>query len=290
MKWLIGSLVVLNIFAGLYAVIKQKPALDLSAREVNAGQLKLLPADWKLPQAASAPQPAAMHASAPLATIASALTPALPAPQAPQAKAASQPVAAAVAKPQEKAAAKPEASKAAEPKDSKPLPAKVEAKAAAPVASAKLCRSWGPLNPQQLERVQGGLPALKLAAQPSASVTDGLRGSGRIWVHYPPLATQAETQTLVSELRSKGFDSYIVKTDGEFHNHLSLGLFGKQAAADDLLRRLKAAGYDKGVADVRGEKVQLTTLSFKALDDATATHLKALQQRLLSGIPLQECH
>ncbi|MFD2450314.1 SPOR domain-containing protein [Vogesella fluminis] len=103
----------------------------------------------------------------------------------------------------------------------------------------------GALDAKQLARVQGGLPALKLATAPQSSVKEEARGSGRVWVFYPPLATKAETQTLVAELKGKGFDSYIVKTEGEFSGHLSLGLFSKEAAAQALVARLKAAGYDK---------------------------------------------
>lgn len=289
MKWLIGTLVVLNLFAGLYAAVKQKPEQDLTAHEVNAEQLKLLPADWK-PAVTSAPldASAALAASAPLADVASAPSGAAPA------KVASAPLAAGNGKPADKAVAvlppKPDASTGSKPTGKEDKDGKLASAKQQPLdAGARLCRSWGPLSPQQLQNVQAGLPGLQLATVPSASVKESLRGSGRIWVHYPPLATLAETQTLVSELRGKGFDSYIVQTDGPFRNHLSLGLFGQQAAADALLKRLKAAGYDKAQQDVRGEKVQMTTLSFRNLNEAAAGRLKALQQRLLPGIALQDC-
>ncbi|MEQ6291319.1 SPOR domain-containing protein [Vogesella sp. GCM10023246] len=292
MKWLLGALLVLNLFAGLYALIKQKPERDLKAQEVNAAQLKLLPPDWQPPQLASsamASAPLAETASAPLAQPASAPAVAKPAAD----KGASQPAAVppkTVAKPAVAQSVTPPLApaKAVDGQPAAPLnPA--DAKQATAKVAANLCRNWGPLDPKQLERVQGGLPSLQLATAPAASVKEELRGSGRIWVFYPPLATQAETQTLVSELRSKGFDSYIVKTDGAFKNHLSLGLFSKLDAAQALLQRLKTAGYDKAKLDVRGEHARITTLSFKALDEATLARLKALQQRLLPGIPLQDC-
>src|SRR5574343_952560 len=65
MKWFIGTLLVLNLFTALYGALKQKPETDIHAQDVNAAQLKLLPADWKPPQA-SAPL-----ASAPLPDVAS---------------------------------------------------------------------------------------------------------------------------------------------------------------------------------------------------------------------------
>ena len=93
----------------------------------------------------------------------------------------------------------------------------------------------------------------------------------------------------MAELKGKGFDSYIVKTEGEFRGHLSLGLFSKEAAAQALVVRLKAVGYDKAKVDARSELSQVTTLSFRALDAAQADKLRALQQRLLPGIPLRAC-
>ena len=51
MKWFIGTLLVLNMLTALYGALKQKPDVDIHAQDVNAAQLKLLPADWKPPQA-----------------------------------------------------------------------------------------------------------------------------------------------------------------------------------------------------------------------------------------------
>lgn len=320
MKWFIGTLVVVNLLAALYGALKQKPEVDIHAQEVNATRIKLLPADWQPPALASAPQ-ASTPASAPLAALSASQTMTLPASaahaQAPQvAKPQTPPAAplkadaahastlkapAAHAEPALAADAKTAAkaaNKAVEVTPAKAAPAKpaeVSAAAVPPAAdkpaaaTARLCYSWGGLDPQQLARVQGGLPLLKLATAPQASVSDERRGSGKAWVFYPPLATQAETQTLVSELKGKGFDSYIVKTDGEFKGHLSLGLFGREEGAQALVKRLKAAGYDKARVDSRGDVVKVTTLTFRQLDETTADKLKALQKRLLPGRPLASC-
>src|SRR5574343_238096 len=285
MKWFIGTLLVLNLLTALYGALKQKPETDIHAQDVNAAQLKLLPADWQPPQAsaplASAPQPEAAS-SAPQAQarqVASA-TAAVPAP------AKEEKVPAKAADPV-KVEVKPASAVLAKPApESKPAAAKpVESKAAA----ANLCYSWGGLDPKQLERVQGGVPLLKLQTAPQASVVDEQRGSGKAWVFYPPLATQAETQTLVAELKGKGFDSYIVQTAGEYKGYLSMGLFSREEGAQALVKRLKAAGYDKAKVDSRGDVVKVTTLTFRQLDDATAEKLKALQKRLLPGKPLASC-
>ncbi|KMJ52371.1 hypothetical protein ACG97_14110 [Vogesella sp. EB] len=275
MKWFLVIVVVLNVLVGLYGVLKQKPAADIGAQDINAAQLTILPASWS-PASAPLVQPEASAVTAlPDNLDASVATPAAALP----ATLASQP-----------AVQKPVMPKPAAPlKTDTPTVAKVELTPAAKPVAAGQCLAWGALDAKQLARVQGGLPALKLATAPQSSVKEEARGSGRVWVFYPPLATKAETQTLVAELKGKGFDSYIVKTEGEFSGHLSLGLFSKEAAAQALVMRLKAAGYDKARVDARSERSQLTTLSFRALDAAQADKLRALQQRLLPGIPLRAC-
>lgn len=285
MKWFIGTLLVLNMLTALYGALKQKPETDIHAQDVNAAQLKLLPADWQPPQA-SAPL-----ASAPLPAVASS-APQAQAPQVASATAAVPPPAKEEKAPAKaadpvKVDVKPASAVLAKPAPESKLPeAKpVDTKAAA----ANLCYSWGGLDPKQLERVQGGVPLLKLQTAPQASVVDEKRGSGKAWVFYPPLATQAETQTLVAELKGKGFDSYIVQTAGEYKGYLSMGLFSREEGAQALVKRLKAAGYDKAKVDSRGDVVKVTTLTFRQLDDATAEKLKALQKRLLPGKPLASC-
>jgi hypothetical protein len=285
MKWFIGTLLVLNMLTALYGALKQKPETDIHAQDVNAAQLKLLPADWKPPQAsaplASAPLPdvasSAPQAQAPQVASATAVVPTPAKEQKAPAKAAD-PV---------KVDVKPASAVLAKtaPESKSPEVKPVDTKAAA----ANLCYSWGGLDPKQLERVQGGVPLLKLATPPQASVVDEKRGSGKAWVFYPPLATQAETQTLVAELKGKGFDSYIVQTAGEYKGYLSMGLFSREEGAQALVKRLKAAGYDKAKVDSRGDVVKVTTLTFRQLDDATAEKLKALQKRLLPGKPLASC-
>lgn len=275
MKWFLVIVVVLNVLVGLYGVLKQKPVADIGAQDINAAQLTILPTGWR-PASAPLAQPEASAVTAlPDNLDASVATPAAAVP----ATLASQP---SVQKPLLQQPVAPV-------KADTPLVAKIEPTPATKPAAAAQCLTWGALDDKQLARVQGGLPALKLAAAPQSSVKEAMRGSGRVWVFYPPLATKAETQTLVAELKGKGFDSYIVKTAGEFSGHLSLGLFSKEAAAQALVARLKAAGYDKAQVDARSERSQLTTLSFRALDAAQADKLRALQQRLLPGIPLRAC-
>ncbi|WP_236687647.1 SPOR domain-containing protein [Chromobacterium subtsugae] len=279
-KWLVALVVVLNLVVAMYGSFKQRPPMDVHAQEVSPGQVKLLPTGWtpdasagqaSAPHAAaSAPASAAKAASAPLAA-AKTDKHAKPAASAPQEQAKS-------AKAQAKPAAKQEASK----------PAAAKSAEAAPPA-AKACYRWAGLSDSLLARVKGGVPSLKLkAGQLQEDSKEESKGSGRFWVYYPPLATQAETKTLSAELKDKGFDNYLVSGD-EFKGNLSLGLFGREDAAKTLAARLKAAGYDKAVVKSKSEAAKMTTLSFKDLDAAQAEHLKALQKRLTPGIALKGC-
>ncbi|MCD5360650.1 SPOR domain-containing protein [Chromobacterium aquaticum] len=273
MKWFLALVVVLNLLVAMYGSFKQRPPVDVRAQEVSPELVKLLPVNWK-PNAASAPvasAPAAeplRESSAPKADKLVAAKPKTAEASAPKAlaKVEAKPAA---AKPELKSEAKPEPVKAAE--------------------AAAVCLQWGPLDDKLLSRVKGGVPQLKLkAGQLSEASKEEAAASGRFWVYYPPLATQAETSTLSSELKGKGFDNYIVKND-DFKGHLSLGLFGKEDAAKALAARLKAAGYDKALVQQKGQKASKTTLSFKTLDAQQADKLKSLQKRLTPGIGLKSC-
>lgn len=279
MKWFLIIVLVLNLLTGLYGWVKQKPPVVIGEQDVNAQQLTVLPAGWAPPKAASAPLvhdasaatalPTNLDSMAPVVASATVAVPAVA-----SAVKAAAPVASAVTA-QAKVPLEP----------AKPT---VTDKAAT-VATATQCYRWGAFDERQLPRVEGGIPLLKLAQAPQRSVSEEKRGSGKAWVFYPPLATQAETQTLVAELKGKGFDSYIVRTDGPFKGHLSLGLFAREAAAQELVKKLKAAGYTKAEVDARSTPAKLTTLTFAKLDDASADKLKALQKRLFPGIPVQRC-
>lgn len=270
MKWFLALVVVLNLLVAMYGSFKQRPPADVRAQEVSPELVKLLPANWK-------PNASAPAASAPAAEPlreSSAPKADKPAAAKPKAQEASAP---------KTAAAKAEVAKT---ETAKPEP---KAETAKPAEAAAACLQWGPLDDKLLARVKGGVPQLKLkAGQLSEASKEETAGGGRFWVYYPPLATQAETSTLSSELKGKGFDNYIVKND-DFKGHLSLGLFGKEDAAKGLAARLKAAGYDKALVQQKGQKASKTTLSFKTLDAQQADKLKGLQKRLTPGIGLKSC-
>lgn len=257
MKWFLALVVVLNLAVALYGSLKQRPAVDIHAQEVSPEQLKLLPNGWAAPAAPA-------EVSAPTAQTA------LPASLDDKPAVAAAPASA-------PAASKPEA---------KPVPETVPP--TKPEALA--CFQWGPLSDSQLVRVKGRLASLKLAAGQLKEVQSSeLRGSGKFWVYHPALSTRAESQTLLAELKSKGFDGYIVQNDG-YQGSVSLGLFGKEESAKALAAKAQAAGFAKVHVEQRGQKVTSTLLTLGSLTSEQAGRLAALQKRLAPGVALKGCN
>jgi len=285
MKWFLVLIVVLNLAVAGYGSLKQRPPADVHAQEVSPEQVKLLPPDWK---PASAPVVVAQAAaSAPVKQVASMPQPEILQPGVP-AKLASQPLVS--VKDNKADASRPDNGGSKKTNDAKPaVVAKNEAAKAEPPA-VLACYDWGVLDDKLLSRVKGGLPALKLKSEQVVETAKGeTKANGKFWVYHPPLATQAETQTLSAELKDKGFDNYIVHNDN-FKGSVSLGLFGREDAAKAMLAKITAAGFDKVAIEQKGPKGSNTMLSFKALDQQQADKLKALQKRLTPGIALQACH
>lgn len=254
MKWFFSVVVVLNVLLAGWIALQKTPEANFEAREVSPQLVALLPEGKPLVEASAPAVLSVMTASAPQAEAPPALV-----------GTASMPAAA--------------------------LPAKAVALAVPPLASgdtpAKQCLRWGALDARQLARVEGELAGLRLTpAQLKRQMQPGVAAGGKTWVYYPPLATRAETQTLIAELKAKGFDSYIVRSEGPFRGHLSLGLFGKIAGAQALQARLKAAGFPDAKIDARAQGSEVTTLRFTALAPWQVDKLRALQRRMLPGISL----
>lgn len=264
MKWFVALIVIINLLVGMYGALKQKPAMDIHAQEISPGQIKLLPSDWHETSSGVAvrkiPAASAAIAQKPVAS-------------------------AAVAKQEEPSVAK---HKTVEGK-----PVAVVAKKAPEVEKAQaatVCYAWPELESHLLERVKGGLPSLKLRKDQISEATNSKTagGNGKYWVYYPQLNTKAETQTLSSELKDKGFDNYIVQND-DFKGVISLGLYGKEASAKSLAAKIKATGFDKVQVVQKGQSKPATTITFTSLSAEQSNQLHALQKRLTPGIPLKSC-
>jgi cell division septation protein DedD len=247
MKWFFGVVVLLNLLVALWGNLKTHPAADIHAQEVSPRAIRLLPADWgEGTLNPGADVRAASLASAPVGK-----------PHAPSGPAKT------------------------EPKQDASAPAKAEsakAPAAAKVASANACYDWGELDGHALTRIRPQLVALNLTASEQAGKPG--RGS-KFWVYYP-----AQQKAKSAELKGKGFDNYQVQNEGEFKGALSLGLFAKESGANDLLAKLKNAGFTDAQITPRGG-VQHATLSFKNLTAQQSSALQKLQQRMAPGVALK---
>lgn len=79
-------------------------------------------------------------------------------------------------------------------------------------------------------------------------------GSVENWVHIPPLANRQQSLQLLRELQGRAIDSYII-TQGELAEGISLGLFKNQTSAQNLMKKMRAMGYNVIIEEVlRGEK------------------------------------
>lgn len=61
------------------------------------------------------------------------------------------------------------------------------------------------------------------------------------WIYVPPFTNRAKAEERLSELRSKGIESFIVG-EGPFVNAISLGHFSKKELAESFRDKLAAAG------------------------------------------------
>jgi hypothetical protein len=272
MKWFLALLLALNLFVAGVSLLRQHDPVDIHATEVDPGKLKVLPSDWQLPAGASVPVASApLAASVPLAAV-----PASAAVAAASTPSSHPPVATSPVKQAAHGAKVGPADKSSKDKTAK-------------VDQPLQCAQWGDLSASLLSRVQGGLPALKLAGnQVSTEPVAGDEPSGpgvHYWVYYPAGGPAG----LAAELKSKGFDNYAVQNAGEFKGTLSLGLFGKRTGAQALIDKLRAAGYPKAAMQARGKGAAAgkTRLVFKQLDDGQLAALTTLQKRLTPGIALK---
>jgi len=63
------------------------------------------------------------------------------------------------------------------------------------------------------------------------------------WVYLPPLASRQASLRQLKELQARKIDSYII-TQGDLSNGISLGMFPRMESADNVLSRLREAGYE----------------------------------------------
>ena len=102
------------------------------------------------------------------------------------------------------------------------------------------CLVVGPFtSATKADNLQQRLFAIGVA---SRERSDGESAGADYWVHIPPLAGRDAAIRMLRELQGQGIDSFVI-TQGELSNGISLGLFSREASANEVSRRLLEAGY-----------------------------------------------
>ncbi len=198
------------------------------------------------------------------------------------------------AKPEPKAEAKPAEVKKPEPKvelkDSKPAEkkpepakpevAKTDAKVADKKADAKpdakpklVCYQATDLDSAAASKLKAALNKAGLAAKMHETVQEAGRTGGKFWVYLPSYPNRDEAVKQSAALKDKGFDNYIVNTEGENKNGLSMGLFSQEDSAKAMVKRLTARGYPAKLTPRGGTAVTNASVRLDGLDEAGSAAL-----------------
>lgn len=198
------------------------------------------------------------------------------------------------AKPEPKAEAKPAEVKKPEPKvelkDSKPAEkkpepakpevAKTDAKVADKKADAKpdakpklVCYQATDLDSAAASKLKAALNKAGLAAKMHETVQEAGRTGGKFWVYLPSYPNRDEAVKQSAALKDKGFDNYIVNTEGENKNGLSMGLFSQEDSAKAMVKRLNDSGYPAKLAPRGGIAVTSASVRLDGLDEAGSAAL-----------------
>ena len=198
------------------------------------------------------------------------------------------------AKPEPKAEAKPAEVKKPEPKvelkDSKPAEkkpepakpevAKTDAKVADKKADAKpdakpklVCYQATDLDSAAASKLKAALNKAGLAAKMHETVQETGRTGGKFWVYLPSYPNRDEAVKQSAALKDKGFDNYIVNTEGENKNGLSMGLFSQEDSAKAMVKRLNDSGYPAKLAPRGGAAVTSASVRLDGLDEAGSAAL-----------------
>ncbi len=220
------------------------------------------PAETKKPEAKAEPKPAEVKK-----------------PEAkPEPKAEAKP--AEVKKPEPKVEVKDSKSAEKKPEPAKPEVAKTDAKAADKKADAKpdakpklVCYQATDLDSAAASKLKAALNKAGLAAKMHETVQEAGRTGGKFWVYLPSYPNRDEAVKQSAALKDKGFDNYIVNTEGENKNGLSMGLFSQEDSAKAMVKRLNDSGYPAKLTPRGGTAVTNASVRLDGLDEAGSAAL-----------------
>lgn len=278
MKWFLAALVAANVVVALLGALSKPAPIDIKSRESNANQIKLAgQGNEPSPlEALTAPKPGSALAAAqqeaaknppPVAAPAAPAAPATPPVTTLAAALAPEP-----AKPEPPPVAKPAEPKPEPLKDAgKPMPTPPVAK---PEAKPKLaCYQASDLDAAAAGKLKAALNKAGLAAKMHETVQETGRAGGKFWVYLPSYANRDEAVKQSAALKDKGFDNYIVNTEGENKNGLSMGLFSQEDSAKAMVKRLNDSGYPAKLTPRGGTAVTNASVRLDGLDEAGSAAL-----------------
>lgn len=79
------------------------------------------------------------------------------------------------------------------------------------------------------------------------------------WLHLTPEPSRKEALRRLSELQSRGIDSYVIPS-GNLENGISLGMFSKRESADSMRETIRRQGYRPEITTVPREKKETWVL------------------------------
>jgi len=148
--------------------------------------------------------------------------------------------------------------------------------AAAPVATPAptVCYAWGSFSSDSVARAQGVLQGLGVQYR---SVPTAAQEALRYWVYIPPRRSLAEAKAKSEELRLRGVEDFYVVLEPQWRYAISLGVFGDERLADNLLQQLEARGIMSAVKGVRNQEGEQSGFYLGQLGTAVIEELGKLQ-------------
>ena len=171
-----------------------------------------------------------------------------------------------------------------------PAPVPSAAPVAAPLESAEsvgnLCLLWENLAPADADRL-GTLLTDKFVDFHVERRNLAREGSGW-WVYIPPLASKAEADKKVAQLRGLGVNDFFVVQEQRNRFAISLGIFSSEKGGADRLADLKAKGVKSARLSPRPGAESTVALQVSGPPAAKAALLGATAE-VLPGVEPQVC-
>lgn len=157
----------------------------------------------------------------------------------------------------------------------------VDTAAAAPPALIA-CTEIGNFQLTEAKRFESQLAALALGDRQSRR---NVSEAASHMVYIPPQGGQAGAQKKVAELRQRGVTNFfIVQDNSDLRWGISLGVFKTEAAARNLLARLKQQGVQSARIGTRSVATSNVVFQMRDLDSASAAAL----DRIAADFPKQQ--